>query len=97
MLPLAFAKVSCASTTLLPLTQPSNQESQQRQSNKGPNNRETCDDAATKGPAATTTTGGGTTSGINDALSDALAERTTSEGQARGAEYTLKDGLLKAT
>jgi hypothetical protein len=101
MLPLAFTKVARAATPLLPLTPPSNQESQQCQSDHRANNRQTRDDTAAKvsaaTAAATTARGGCATPGVDDALSDALTKGTTAERQAGGAEHALQEGLLERT
>jgi hypothetical protein len=99
MLPLAFTKIACALTPLLPLTPPSKQESQESQSNHRANNRQARDDAAAKGFAATTTTtrGGCASPGVDNPLADALTKGTTAERQAGGAEHGLQEGLLKPT
>jgi hypothetical protein len=80
MLTLAFAKVSCAATPLLPLAPPSDQESQHSQSSKHTNNHEARDDPATQGLAASIT--GRTrcaSPGVDDALFDAFTKGATSE------------------
>jgi len=80
MLPLAFTKVACAATPLLPLTPPSKQESEQSQSNHRANNRQARDDTATKASTfAATARGGCASPGVDNALSDALTKGTIAE------------------